>query len=242
MAVVSIQDIRDAGIDASVADDDAVQDAIDECEEIFNTETGQFFEPVQATMVLDGDNTSSFFLAVPVISVDSITDNERSVTLDAESYRVYAGRQHGINDDRRNPRIYGKNGTTFYYGPGRWSIVGTFGYTEPDDSAPRQVKSAIIALVIDNLLTPVIEPAQDLPQINEDLLGVGPITEEVTDDHKQKYAYLKKPSPWDPYEAASKIPKVRRAIKNFRAPFGIAAPTSFVARTDTATFFPFNTY
>lgn len=237
--MVTIQDIRDAGVEASVADDDTAQDAIDDAEEMFNTETGQFFEPVDATMVLDGDNTSSFFLQVPVISVSSITDNERSVTLDAADYHVYSGRQHAINDDRRNPRIFGKNGIKFYYGPGRWSIDGTFGFTEPDDSAPRQVKRAIVALAIELLLTPVIEPDEELPEINENLLGVGPITEEVTDDHKQKYGYAKAASPWDPYEAVSNLPRVRRAIKNFRAPFGIATqrPVSFV--TESLKPFPF---
>lgn len=240
MAVVSIQDIRDKGIDVAIADDDAVQDAIDESEEIFNTETGQFFEPVAATMVLDGDDTNSFFLSIPVISVDSITDGFRSETLDPADYHVYSGRQLGINDDRRNPKIFGKNGTVFQYGPGRWSIVGTFGFTEPDGSAPRQVKSAIITLVIDNILTPVIEPAQELPQINEGLLGVGPITEETTDDHKQKYAYLRNPASWDPYEAVSRHPKVRRAIKNFRAPFGISTqrPVAFTPQAQPG--FPFN--
>lgn len=224
MAVLTIQNVRDEGITEEMADDDAVEAAIAECEAIFNDQTGQFFEPIAGELTVDGDNTDSIFLPIPVISVSSIVDNTTSQTMSALNYRVYAGRTR-IQDDRRNPKILAKNGYGFHYSPGGWTITGVFGFTESDGSAPAAVKRAMLILTIERLTHPILTPSQVLAELGEEIASKGSVTEEVTDDHKLKYATLTAPAPWDPYVAITSSPFVRKAIKDYQAPFGIDTQT-----------------
>ena len=238
MAVLIVQDVRDEGITEELASDSAVEAAIAFCESVFNDQTGQFFEPLDGDLTIDGDNTDSIFLPFPVIAVTSIVDNDNSVTMDAANYRVYSGRSR-IQDDRRNPKIMAKRGRLFTYSPGRWTITGTFGFTESDGSPPPAVKQAILIMVVDKLLHPIIEPSTVLPEMNENLQQQGSKTEETTDDHKLKWAATTKAAPWDPLAAISNSPFVRKAIKDYRAPFGISTQTAAFA-ADTGLIFPFS--
>ena len=240
MAVITIADIRSIGITPAMADDTAVTAAIAESESVFNTQCRQFFEPMDGAMELDGDNTTSFFLDIPIISITSIVDNLYSQTIPATDYRVYNGRTM-IQDDRGNPMIVGVNGQRWGEYPQRWAITGTFGYVEADGvSAPAQVRKALIIMISDSLLNPIIDVGAVPPaEINDDLLPQGGQTEEATDDHRIKWAVATAISPWDPYSSISKYPFVTRTIKNFRAPIGISTQSgfsSFVPSTGGALF------
>lgn len=217
MAILTVADIRAEGVTEEIADDATVEDAIEFCTEIFNEQTGQFFEPLDGEITIDGDNTDSIFLHIPIIAVTSIVDNVTSYTMSPTNYRAYTGRSK-LQDDRRNPKIMAKNGYGFSYGPGRWTITGTFGYTESDGSPPAAVKHAIKILTIDKLLHPIVTPSEVLPELNEGMVDSSK-TEEVTDDHKIKWSAST--APWDPLSSISNSPFVRKAIRDYKAPFGI---------------------
>lgn len=219
MAILTVAEIRAEGITVEIASDEQVEDAIAFCTELFNEQTGQFFEPLAGEIVVDGDNTDSIFLFIPIIEVTSITDNVTGNVMSATNYRAYTGRTR-LQNDRRNPKIMAKNGYGFSYGPGRWTIAGTFGYTESDGSPPVAVKHAIKILTIEMLLHPIVAPAEILPELGESIVD-NTKTEEVTDDHKIKWS-ASSAAPWDPLAAISASPFVRKAIRDYRKPFGIA--------------------
>lgn len=217
MAILTVAEIRAEGITVEMASDATVTAAIAFCTEIFNEQTRQFFEPLAGEVIVDGDNTDSIFLHIPIITVTSIVDNVTSYTMSATNYRAYTGRSR-LQDDRRNPKIFAKNGYGFSYGPGRWTITGTFGYTESTGLPPAAVKQAIKILTIDMLLHPIVAPSEVLAEMNDALVD-STKTEEVTDDHKIKWSAST--APWDPLTAISNSPFVRKAIRDYRAPFGI---------------------
>lgn len=218
MAILTIDDIRAEGITEEIASDDQVEDAIAFCTELFSEQTGQFFEPLAGELDIDGDNTDSIFLSIPIIEVTSITDNVTGNVMSPTNYRAYTGRTR-LQNDRRNPKIFAKNGYGFSYGPGRWTIAGTFGYTEADNSTPVAVKRAILILTIEMLLHPIVSPSEMLPELGVEIVD-STIVEEVTDDHKIKWSPAS--SPWDPLDAISNSPFVRKAIRDYRKPFGIS--------------------
>lgn len=219
MAILTVEEIRAEGVTVEIASDEQVENAIAFCTELFNEQTGQFFEPLEGEITVDGDNTDSIFLFVPIIEVTAITDNVTGYVMSPTNYRAYTGRTR-LQNDRRNPKIMAKNGYGFSYGPGRWTIVGTFGYTEADSSPPVAVKHAIKILTIEMLLHPIIAPAEILPDLGETIVDSSK-TEEVTDDHKIKWASTSSTAPWDPLAAISASPFVRKAIRDYRKPLGI---------------------
>ena len=187
MAIVTLQDVRDEGITTAMASSSKVNSYIATYEQVFNNACGQWFEPVTATVSFDGDDSSIAFFQVPIISITEVLDTETGLVVDPSTYIVYNGRTM-LQDDRRNPKIALKNGRKFSLGRGRFSTTGSFGFTEADDSAPAEVKQAMLTFIIEKLLTPIVpDLVHGLPEPD---LGFRPggVVEEMTDDHRIKHA------------------------------------------------------
>jgi len=119
-----------------------------------DTFTGQWFEPRQASYVMDGRGHRTIYFEVPVIEVTSIKEvdaqgNEKQ-TFDPAGYLVY-NRHVRLNqqdpDDRENSKVERVNPTDPWdvrlYGQAWWprgqqnvQVDGWFGYTDYDSTDP----------------------------------------------------------------------------------------------------------
>lgn len=128
----------------------------------FDKVTGQWFDDRQfksdAPLLLDGTGTSTLYLGVPIISIESILiDGEE---IDQAGVRIYNRR---FPDDRGNPKLVrlSRFGCQSDYGPvwpkGHQNIglVGHFGYLDwaADNSrvTPEPVKRAVLKLAMREL-------------------------------------------------------------------------------------------
>lgn len=225
MPITSLQDVRDEGIDATMATDSQVNAAIATWEAAFVEACRQWFEPVSATITFDGDGSNSALFSIPIISVVEIQDLERSEVIDANNYVVYNGRTL-LKDDRRNPKILLKDDRRFELGKGRYQIEGTWGFTESDDSCPPQVRYAMLKLVIEKLLTPMI-PALS-PTLPDLPTQVGQKVEEETDEHRIAWANPNNAKfRKDVNEGLTKDPFILETIRRYSVPMGIGAPVTW---------------
>lgn len=225
MAITTIQDVRDEGVTVEIASDDLITAHIDTWEAAFSDQCEQWFEERSGTLFVDGDNTPSTFLQIPIITIDSITDVVNSTVLSVSDYAVYNGRTM-LQDDRRNPRIILNTGL-FYSGNRRWQIVGTFGYTEADGRAPAQVRRAMLMLIIEKLLNPIVETVGIPPAVVVSR-PEGQTTFERTDDHEIRFANLEKQRSNYTNSGLTSNRFILETISKFRAPMGIRAPMEFV--------------
>jgi len=100
---LTVQDIRDAGIAASVASNAAVLAAIKTWQSFVEAACQQWFEARSITMKLDGNDSDMLFFAVPIVSVEYLKANGSEDELSTDLYEIYNSRTYP--DDRRNPRI-----------------------------------------------------------------------------------------------------------------------------------------
>ena len=226
MPITQLADIRAEGITDAMASDAAVNAAIVTWESVFFEACGQWFEPVSAAMTFDGDNSSSAFFRIPIISIDSLEDLELGTTLSTDDYVVYNGRTL-LQDDRRHPRIMLKKGRCFNLGRGRYRATGSWGFVEADDSPPPQVQYALLKLVIEKLLSPIVPslaPATlpDLPTIT------GQLVAEETDEHRLAWANPNNSKiTKDINDGLTRDPFILETIQRFQAPMSISAPVTW---------------
>ena len=226
MAVTQIDDIRDQGITVDMFSDSAVQAAIDLWESVFSDACRQWFEPIDASLTFDGDNSSSAFFRLPIVEVTELQDLELGTVIDADDYVVYNGRTV-VQDDRRNPKIMLKNGRVFTLGRGRYQVTGTFGFVEADDSAPPQVRHAMLRLIIEKLLSPIV-PSLVTAVIPDLPTATGQIIEEETDEHRTVWAALNAPiARRDVNQGLTSDPFVLETIQRFKAPAAVGAPVTW---------------
>ena len=241
MAYITVQQVRDAGLDDGVADDDTVNAAILGWQEFIDRATDQFFEPKVATVVLDGTDSDTLHFGVPIIDITEIKVNNNANALDTTLFKVY-NRQEAPNDDRRNPRIklirddesrdifanpiiHGR--LLFRKGRQNQEVTGSFGFTEPGGAVPFLIQRALLLLVIEKLSTPIIaDPAG--PSV--ELTGMrGPILEEVTDGHKLKFQARGgsvKASPKG-LRGITENAEILDIIKLYKAPLRMATPANW---------------
>lgn len=223
MSVVSLQDVRDEGVTVTMASDAKVNRYIEIYEAAFNEACGQWFEERPYVVTFDGRETSVEFFQVPIIAITLLEDlgdgSQDPIEISPDDYRVYAGRNPIVGDDRRNPKIVMTNGR-FCLGRQRWRATGTFGYLDENDAAPGDVHEAMLILIIEKLLTPKLADSQGI--LNQQLLppnGQVVLTEEVTDDHKRKWSYTgPKQSKSSAYAGLTSNPFVISTIKKYKAP------------------------
>jgi len=226
---VSTQDMRDEGVTEAQASDSKLLALIQQWEQFVEANTGQWFYPRDMTLELDGSGSYLLQLQVPIIRVDSLYINttEQSVTpLDSGTYIVYNRR---YPDDRTNPRIKikstvgsavesffqvgGGNFTSLIFkrGERNQQVVGTFGYTEDDGTAPLLIRYAVKKLVSLNL--------QPLGVGGASMLA-GPVTKETADKHSISYSEKMLPSGF----SLSGDPEIDRILRQYRRPLVINAP------------------
>jgi hypothetical protein len=240
VAYIDVQQVRDAGLDDGVADDDVVTAAIAGWQEFIDRATDQFFEPRSATVELDGTDSDTIHFGVPIISITEIKINNSATVLDTSLYKVY-NRQEAPNDDRRNPRIklvrdddnrdifsspivHGR--LLFRKGRQNQEITGSFGFTEVGGGVPFLIQRALLLLVIEKLSNPII-PDPSNPIESTPLRG--PILEEVTDGHKLKFQARGGPPKASPkgLRGITENPEILDIIKLYKAPLRMATPANW---------------
>ena len=176
MAYITILDIRDEGITVEEAADLRVTKIITQEQARIDRICGQWFEERELTLKLDGEDSDTIHLSVPIIEVTSLKINGTESALDPDQYVVYDSRT--IPDDRKNPRIKLKRERRRGMGETVWlgeidshrfakgyrnqEVVGKFGYLESDDSTPEEIKYALKKLVIRKLKS-MAEQSQSQP-------------------------------------------------------------------------------
>jgi hypothetical protein len=242
----TLEAVRLAGITEAMASDDAVNTAILLWSQIWERMTKQWFEPREAVLEIDGTDSDTLHFPVAIIEVTEMFINNSSDALDPSLYRVYNKRGGTeVTDDRWNPRIklirdeehhdvYAAplvNGTMkFRKGRQNQTITGTWGFVEADGSTPLGVERAVLLLVVEKLLNPIIPPSTPLPPMGG-MTGV--LVEEETDGHRQKWQAVGGPISTRPggLNGITQNPEVRDLRMLYRAPTHIATPANWTFDT-----------
>lgn len=205
MPYATIADARAEGVPNTITDD-KIQPLLDRWSSFIDEATHQWFEPRSMELMMDGTESRTLFLPVPIISLDALYINgDFTNPLSTNLYGVYANKTP-IRDDRRNPMI--KLGTTsigvfdpadfrcgmmFVHGVQNIKLVGTFGFVEADNSTPALIKRAVLKLTIKELLA---GGGKLWNQVANGPATQGTVTAETTDGHSITYnAFQYKPIP-----------------------------------------------
>lgn len=240
MAYITVADIRAAGLTDTTAYPDAAVDAsILLWQEALDRMCRQWFEPRNLTIKLDGTDSDTLHLGVPIITVEYLRINDNAADLDPSYYRVYSAA--GYPDDRRNPRIklrtlseqadiytapLDSHLLRFRKGRHNQEVKGDFGFVEPGGATPALIKHALTKLVIEKLTHPIPVPSSGAPPMPPPPVVAGALLEEWTDGHRVKYADVfrfteTRPSPFTGITSDQEILAI---IRMYRAPLGMAAP------------------
>jgi hypothetical protein len=234
---ISIQDVRDAGLDVADFSDEEVLAAIEVWQSFLDRATRQWFIPKSIILSVDGTDSDAIHFGVPIIAIDYVRINNSTTNLESQLFKVYSAIRYP--DDRRNPRIKLVNerdldiftapvlGRKLKFRKGRQNqeIKGTFGFTEDDGSVPRLIQRALLKLVIEKLTLPVYTPDPATAPVPPSPL-VGNLIEEWTDSHKRKYGHVggevskRRPG----LSGITSDPEILDIIKLYRAPIGVATP------------------
>lgn len=158
---ITVQQVRDEGITATIASDPKVLSYIRIWQEILERACRQWFESRSLTMLLNGNDSDTLFLGIPIITLTSLKINGSDTALEATYYKVYS--EKGSPDYRRNPKIslisdelrdiYTAPLTTgrlkFYKGKKNQEVKGTFGFIEPDVAAQGAIQFVAKANLVD---------------------------------------------------------------------------------------------
>jgi hypothetical protein len=223
---ITVADIRSEGISTSELSDSRALTLILGWQKWLEKACGQFFTNKELTVDFDGDGSRLLQLPLPIITCSALYINDDFTNaIDTSEYVVYNSRGP-VNDDRRNPRIklkriasiyssiYSLSGgsSCFAMGDRNVRVIGTWGYTESDDTTPEPVKRALMILV---LAAKELLGDDDLDQ-----LKVGRVIEEVTDRHRISYADLyDRMQAWNP----TGFTEVDLVLRMYRAPQYVGA-------------------
>jgi len=232
---ITVADVRAAGI-PDPPDDDTILAAIETWQAFIERATRQWFVPRATIMSVDGNESSTLFFSVPIISIDYIKINNNEDELQSDLYRVYNSNTNP--DNRKNPRIklvrsterdiftrpYGR--LMFRKGEQNQEIKGVWGYTEEDGSVPKLIQRAHLKLVVEKLMSPIYsgDPAT-APEPPPPLVGA--LLEETTDGHKKKWAQaggaLKPRAPG--LTGITNDQEILDILRLYKGPVGIGAPS-----------------
>lgn len=133
MAYITVQDLRNEGLDESLYKDAWIIQRIRLAQAIFEKLTSKYFEVrVGETMLLDGTGHGWLPLPVPPVAVGTITsvkiDDE---AIDADEYKVVLP----YPDGRMNPELYRISGG-WPMGVRNIELIGDFGFVDSDGGTP----------------------------------------------------------------------------------------------------------
>jgi hypothetical protein len=192
----------------------------------------QWFNARSRIFSVDGNDSDTLHFGVPIISLEYLKINACTDALDVGLYKVYSGNTYP--DDRGNPCIkligpdYQRDifvapvtsgRLKFRKGRQNQEVKGIFGYVESDGSTPKMIKRALLLLVTEKLVTPVVPSGGILPIL-------GSILSESTDGHSISYGSItdgfatRRPG----LSGMTQSLEVLDIIKLYRAPLGIATP------------------
>jgi hypothetical protein len=239
---VTVEEIRAAGLTDETAFPDAtILSSISLWQSMVDRICRQWFTPKTMIIKFDGNNTPVMPFGVPIISVEYLKINGSTTALDVNKYAVYTG---GYPDNRRNPRIKLINTSgrdifsdtfdgamIFRKGVQNQEVKCTLGYVEDDMTTPLPIKRAMTKLVIEKLTKPIYLSADTtLPDSPPPVVGA--ILEEETDGHRIKYAQagaaVASRSPY--LSGITNDQEIIEILKMYRAPIGIATPTTDIYR------------
>lgn len=137
MAYISVQDLRNEGVTDPPFADETVADRITLAQRTIENITRCFYEKREDfEVVLNGNGHNCLWLPIPPVSITAITSvTVNDTVLNADEYVVVMPQ---FPDGRMNPRLRKVSGS-WPKGEGNITIVGDFGYVEPDGSTPPEV-------------------------------------------------------------------------------------------------------
>lgn len=230
----SLADARNEGVPVSISDGD-VQEQLDRWTDFIDAATKQWFEPRTLTLLLDGNNSRTLFLPVPIITLDELyMNNDFTNKVDSKLYAVY-NRRDAARDDRRNPMIKlaggglgvfdvpdFRMGMCFQVGEQNQKLVGTFGFTESDGSTPKLIKRAVLKLAIRELQRGSGSLWEEVAN-GGIKAGGGVVTSETTDGHTISYSAFSMGSSKPGLNGITNDPEVDRIIDLYRGPIKVTS-------------------
>ena len=231
---VTLEEARSAGVPGTISDD-VLMPVLVRWSEFIDAATKQWFEPRYLSLKLDGNDSRTLFLPVPVITVERFYMNSNFTNpLDPKLISVY-NRRDAARDDRRNPMIKLQGaglgvfdvpdfrlGMMFIKGEQNQQIDGTFGFVEEDLSTPKMIKRAVLKLSIKQLQNGGGNMWNEVAGAAP-LAGGGQVQSETTDGHTISYAAFSVKPVQAGLNGITNDAEVDRIIDLYRAPLKIAA-------------------
>jgi hypothetical protein len=157
MAYATLEDLRSEGFSAEDIPDARAQRALDDASALIDAVTGQFFEPRQLTIVLEGRGAASLWLPVPVIRIDRLLVDGNPWSSDLAGLVIVGAPVVRGLDGPRITRRYG------VFPKGASNVIeGLWGYTEPNGSpvgrTPLAIRRACL-LMVTRLAPPLADDA-----------------------------------------------------------------------------------
>lgn len=166
MSLVTVADMRDAGVTGNQATNDRLTELISFWESWVGYMTGMLFTETTLTIDLEGTGCDTLWLPLPIITCSSLMMNSNFQTvIDAATYTVF---NRPFPDDRWNPKIVlDQVSESIYEGIfDKWEhrifkkdlmnrVVGTWGFVESDKATPPMILYLIQRLIILNIDKPV---------------------------------------------------------------------------------------
>ena len=169
MSYCNVQDLRAEGFDEEKYSDEKLENLVKLSCDFIDKVTGQFFEPRELALRLDGRGGRILALPYPLIDVEFIEIDSELIS----DFVIY-----NRLEDRPYPKIYRDR----RWPKGKLNILvkGTWGYVEEDGSTPEDIKIISRKLAIYNF--PDLSDAE--AQEDKNLRGL--LVSETTDGHSYK--------------------------------------------------------
>ena len=234
---ISVDDVRAEGVLEADHPDDKVLAYIETWQQFMDRACRQWFNARSMILSINGNESSTLFFGVPIISIEYVKINNMDQQLDSQLYRVFSGID-AEQDHRRNPKLQ-LIGPDFYPNiytqPVTWGelrfrkgvqnqeIKGIFGFVETNGSTPKLIQRALLKLVIEKLNSPIYSSTGQGPSVPPVL---GAVLKEKTDGHSIEYGHpggeVGKRRPG--LSGITSDPEILDIIKMYRAPIGVATP------------------
>lgn len=214
-----VQDVRDAGLSASVTDAKA-HAALLLARDMIERYCRQRLRTVRETRRLRGSNSTMLHLPEPLVGLARVVIADTTITtvVDLTTLRVWSA-----DDDRHNPRIevamdritvYTSTGTTLFVSYYPQLVTGVWGYVDADTlDTPRIVQDASARLA---LLLLDKDAAADALQ--------GPVSSRTVDRRTESYTGLGLARGRTASLSLLRDPAVRDALDLYRAPIMVGCP------------------
>jgi len=196
-----------------------IQESMDFIDEF----TGQFFNLRAAIVRLEGNNTPTMWLPVPIIEIRELVINSTSNALvegEDNDFVAFKGRSRP-QDDRRNPRIklnVGSGRDNIFSGAltnrvfvkeTLTKIDGDFGFLEENGSTPSLIKRATELLSIIQINSPTAQATSS---------STGPLKRLKIDLHEQEFFELKDSTARGSLSGNSEVDRI---LAKYQAPIRI---------------------